>query len=1179
MATHLIGGYMYYEFLQKDNDEYVYKVSLYLFRDKEQSEVDFDEEILLGVYFNNANLDKNQTARVKLIYRKDVKPPGNAECDYYADKEIEMAFYEKVIRLQAYTEGYHLNFVRCCRNMQDNLINDNGKPFQGQTYYCFIPNPALRNSSPRFSGVPSPYMCAKDTTTFLNRAVDPDGDSLVYRFVWPWQGGEPSQGGAMPEPPTRLRLPIDPVQYVNGFSFKTPFGANGFADVNQANGLTTLFAPNEGSFVIAIEVSEYRNGILLSTVRLDMQILVLKCDPNKKPQARSSSGKHFEIEAGETLCFNVEGLNSDDPPQDVTIFATGDIMTGENGYKGPRAKMATKTGSNYVITEFCWTPSCDEARVDPYLVAMTARDNGCPPKEDHINIEIVVNPFKGSDAILGPDRACSGSSALTTYNAKDPSTGTSFYWKVNGGKIVGRSDSSAVQVQWTGTGIGRLKMVEISRFGCPGDTVTKDITLVQSPQEPTIGGKDTVCLFESNVPYSVNPNAGNSFVWLLPDGSSVNNTGSKLLHTWNALGTFEIAVVEINPDGCVSDTARFEVNVRKPAPGIVGPRSVCPNSSGVVYQAYGYPGSSYQWTIVGGTKVSGGNGSIIKVDWGNEGAGRVEVIETDKFGCQSDVIRYVVDKTYNLAGVDPVGDQSVCEFDANIPYTVVEASGSIYRWSVSGGNQVAGDSSSAIKVTWGATGLGKVGVQEWAWDAVNQRECVSPVKSIDININPIPTADKINGNFEVCQSEDKLIYSVSGFSGSTYHWVVNGNDQNITGQGTSTIQLTWNFPGTFPVSVQELSKDSCPGQLIDTFMVVHPKPTSDKIVGDPVVCVPNNLTTNYEVTGFPNSTFNWWVTNGSIVQNNNSSVVIDWAESGYGSVRVVEISEYGCVGDTLDLPVYINNIQVDLKVVSVGFPDDRMHGQFDVLYDDLTSTPFRIQKRTSASDPGWLDILSEPNKSFLETGINTDIEPFDYRVVATDLCGNQHVSDQHTNVLLTGTQDEEDFSIILNFTPYIGWDNGVQQYELHKSVNADRVLRFDQTVTLGDAIFVDGNSSDYRQCFRIRAIEDGGGNTTSWSNEICFYFSPNVYVPTAFTPNKDGINDAFHPVSVAVQDYQLEIYNRWGERVYQTQNQFDSWDGTYNGVNAPAGVYMYVLKFSDYRQQTFQKSGTIHLMR
>ncbi|MBI1305845.1 MAG: T9SS type B sorting domain-containing protein [Bacteroidetes bacterium] len=1177
-ATHLIGGYMGYEFLKKDDDgKYSYKIMLYMFRDKEQSTVDFDQVISVGVYLNNQDLNRTSKEDIRLIYRKDVKPPGNAECDYYANNEIEMAYYEKVIHLQAYTEGYHLLFVRCCRNIQDNLTLDAGKPFQGQSYYCFIPNPALRNSSPMFSGVPSPYMCAQDTNTFLNRAVDPDGDSLVYRFVWPWQGGEPTQGGAMPDPPTNLQLPIQTVYYRSSFGYTKPFGGNGMAEINPNNGLTTLFAPNEGSYVIAIEVAEYRNGILLSTVRLDMQILVLKCYPNNKPTARSADGHYFEVEAGKELCLETEAKNSDNKPQQVTLYATGDILSGENGVSPPLAVMETKVGTDFVTSKFCWTPSCEQARDKPYLVTISARDNGCPPKEDHVNIEIKVLKFVGSKEILGPDRACSGSSKPNIYTAKDGKPNSTFWWEVTGGTIQGNKTGQDITVIWNGTGNGKIRMLEISEFGCPGDTVSKDITLVPSPALPTISGKDTVCLDESGLIYSVTPKPGSSIKWFLPDGST--STNNQLTESFNSTGNFVLKLVETNSDGCASDTANFKVNVRKPAPSIIGPSSVCPNSSNIAYYARGQKGSSYSWSVSGGTKVTNGTSSVQLVNWGNEGTGTVETIETDQFGCVSDPVQYQVNKTYNLDGITPEGDISVCEFDAFVPYDVVESSGSTYHWTIAGGNQVAGDSGSLINVTWGAAGNGKVSVQQTAYDQVNKKQCISPVVSIDVKINPIPTADEITGDFELCQGNDETTYSVNGFPGSSYRWTIDGSDQGITGQGTNTVHLIWNIPGTYQISVVELSKDSCPGQAIDTIMVVHPKPVSTEITGALVHCFPDNQHTSYFINGFTNSTYKWWVENGTYSGGDSSHILVDWPEIGYGKIKAVEISEFGCVGDTLQIQVYISNLQIDLELVSVGFPDDRMLGEWMTLNDNLTQKPYEVQKRNAGSSDPWVTVATEDHLSFFESGINTDENAFEYRIKGYDLCGNVRYSEVHTNVLLTGIQDETDFSLILRFSPYLGWDSGVRQYELYKSTNSDQFMRFDKIVTQGETILIDGNSSNFRQCFRIKAIEQDGQNKESWSNEICFYFEPNVYVPTAFTPNKDGVNDVFHPVSVAVQDYKLTLYNRWGQMVYQTDDQTQSWDGTFEGVDSPAGVYMYVISFSDYRNQTYQKNGTIHLMR
>jgi gliding motility-associated-like protein len=1185
-ATHLIGGYMSYQFLEKlPNNEYQYKVTLYMFRDVEQSDVDFDAEINVGVYLNNTALNRTKVISIPLGYRKRVTPPGSEECDYYADKQIEMAFYERTFSLAAYPEGYHLTFIRCCRNKQDNLTLDgNGSPYQGQTYHCFIPNPALQNSSPYFSGVPSPYMCVNDTNSFLNRAIDPDGDSLVYRFVTPYQGGEPTQGGAMPEPPVNLTLPIKEVDYRSGFNSVFPFGNGGWGTINQDNGLTNLYSARTGSYVVAIEVSEYRNGKLFSTVRLDMQILVLKCPPNKKPKGRSTLGNYFEIEAGEELCIELTGTDQDRDPvtsnyQDVTIFGSADMLTGENGFNPPLAAMTTKTANRQVKTEFCWTPSCEHARDKPYLLAVSVQDNGCPPKYDNFNVEIKVNAFKGSDEILGPDRACSNNGSSYLYSAKNPQNTSSFYWDITGGAIIGKSNLSSVTVEWMQLGIGTLRMVEISQFGCPGDTIVKKVTLVPSPSKPKPSGQDTVCLNTMNVGYSVTNNPGSTYEWFLPDGTT--STGTSATYSWNTIGNFLIKVVETNTDGCASDTGMVKVNVRKPVPGISGPTSVCPNAQGIVYTANGTKGSSFTWTVTGGTKVSGGTSASIIINWGNEGLGLIEVVETDRFGCISDVIRYVVNKTYNLNGRQPIGDQDVCEFDASVPYFVVEAKGSVYRWNIVGGNQTAGDSTSKIRVDWGATGNGRVGVQERAYDNVNKRECLSPVVYLDVNIHPIPTANKIEGDFDLCELPDTVIYRVSGFAGSTYVWEVNGSTNNIIGQGSSQIKLVWKTAGTYSIRVTELSKDSCPGQPIDSQVFVRPKPISTTIDGLQTVCFPGHLSVDYAVQGYPNSTYSWSVVGGSFPSSNAPSIVVDWNESGFGEVRVVEVSEYGCVGDTLLKPVYINNLQLDLEVVSVGFPDNRMHGAYITLNDDLKTGNFEIQKRVGGTEDNWLTILNEPYTTFLETDLNTDLVPFQYRIKATDLCGNDRLSDEHTNILLTGTQNSNDFSLTLQFTPYLGWKNGASIYTLYRSKNASFNLVPLMSMQPGNdnAAFIPGNSEDYRQCFRVKADEQGGGSKFSWSNEICFYFRPDVFVPTAFTPNGDGINDGFHPVSVAVQDYVLRVYNRWGEKIFETADQKANWDGTFLGVDSPGGIYMYIVDFSDYDGKRYQKNGTVQLMR
>ncbi|MBO6517271.1 MAG: gliding motility-associated C-terminal domain-containing protein [Bacteroidia bacterium] len=1189
-ATHLVGGYMSYEFLRTEaNNDKTFKISLTLFRDIEQSEVEFDEEIEIGVYLNNAKRSRNQLLSVKLLRRQIVRPPGSEECDYYSNKRIEMGYYERTVTLAPYPQGYHIYFVRCCRNIQDNLkLDSKGDPYQGQTYYGFIPNPALENSSPFFSGIPSPYMCNNDTNTFLNRAVDPDGDSLVYRFVHPFQGGSVGQSTSKPTPPKELfpdntELIIPKVEYKNtSFNVLNPFSPDGYANVDRSNGLTTLMARKPGSYVIAIEVEEYRNGISLGTVRLDMQILVLDCPPNKKPIGSNEGGTYFEIEAGEELCFKVFGNDPDvSPPQDVTVFATGDIMTGENGVTAPLAKMERKKARSSVETEFCWTPSCDQARDEPYEVTISTQDNGCPPKYHNYNIEIKVNRFEGSDEIVGPQRVCAASSYEYIYDAKDPQPNSTFYWEATNATIVGDNDQASVTLNFNGTGSATIRMVEISQYGCTGDTIDYVVDLIPTPALPVIAGTDTVCLGALNVNYTTTNNTGSTYRWILPDGSFGGSTTASIDQSWPQLGDFTLSVVETNSDGCRSDTGKIVVNVRKPDPGLYGAVSLCPNAQGIAYTATGHPYSTYNWTVNGGVQAGGGNSSNITVNWGNEGLGSIEIVETDKWGCRSDVVTIPIEKTYNLKGAQPGIDTSVCEFDTRVPYFVVNSNGSVYRWSVTGGTQVSGDSTSNIEVNWGAAGAGVIGVQQRAFDAVNNRECLSPILTLDVTIHPNPTANEINGDFSFCQGEDVRTYTVNGFAGSTYEWTVNGSNQDINGQGTNEIRLRWPDHGSFTMTVREMSKDSCFGELIDTVVIVHPKPISNAIEGDFIRCFPDISQTLYRVSGYPNSTYTWNVSNGTMAPPSTAdSLLVDWNDQGHGEISVVEVSEFGCVGDTIKLPVYINNIELDLDRVSVGFPDDQMVGEWRTLYDDQTSEPFTVEKRAFGVEVTWSSVSNEHTPKFHETGINTDLTPFEYQIKTTDLCGNERFSEIHRSVLLTGVQDPNNFSLNLNFTPYIGWDNGVSSYELYRSSNADKSLSFFQMVSEGENIVIPSNNKDYRQCFRVLAHEAGGQTKSSWSNEICFFFSPNVYVPTAFSPkNNDGLNDQFHPVSVAVKDYQMKIFNRWGEIIFETDQQEEGWDGTYQQVDSPSGIYMYLITFSDFNDEVYQKAGTIQLMR
>ncbi len=96
---------------------------------------------------------------------------------------------------------------------------------------------------------------------------------------------------------------------------------------------------------------------------------------------------------------------------------------------------------------------------------------------------------------------------------------------------------------------------------------------------------------------------------------------------------------------------------------------------------------------------------------------------------------------------------------------------------------------------------------------------------------------------------------------------------------------------------------------------------------------------------------------------------------------------------------------------------------------------------------------------------------------------------------------------------------------------------------------------------------------------------PKISVPWAFTPNGDGLNDGFSPQTkyfndgTIIGDFTFSIYNRWGEKIYETTLRSDSWDGTYQGEMCQQGVYVYKIKAKSLVGKIFNEKGTDTLLR
>lgn len=115
----------------------------------------------------------------------------------------------------------------------------------------------------------------------------------------------------------------------------------------------------------------------------------------------------------------------------------------------------------------------------------------------------------------------------------------------------------------------------------------------------------------------------------------------------------------------------------------------------------------------------------------------------------------------------------------------------------------------------------------------------------------------------------------------------------------------------------------------------------------------------------------------------------------------------------------------------------------------------------------------------------------------------------------------------------------------------------------------------YSRKYRVIAYKNGNSSITSMSNETEVTPTMSIYIPNSFTPNGDGLNDTFGISGEAIKDFSIQIFNRWGDLIFETKNASHNWDGTFNGNRVSEGVYVYKVAASNITGRKTQKEGTV----
>jgi len=324
-------------------------------------------------------------------------------------------------------QGWILTYNTFSRNPSiSNLVNPSSlgititaKIFSNNTTSGCIDN------SPQFLQDPYFISCAGDNYSYNSNAIDPDLDSLVYEFGIPLN----NITGAAFNPPTNPNELI----YNTGFSSSSPTPGVGInplnipAQLSPTNGDLTFTSYTTGDFVVKIVVKSYRDGLLISEVMREMQLIVFNCiGTNNKPTIPGPFAGLFEttINAGDLINFNLSStdveLLQNGAAQSNILTASGqtfasDFVTPGNCANAPCATLTSTppiTMTQGVSTNFNWQTDCSHL-IDsqgnslenvPYNFVFKITDDYCSiPKVSYATITINV---KNSGLVNAPKISC-----------------------------------------------------------------------------------------------------------------------------------------------------------------------------------------------------------------------------------------------------------------------------------------------------------------------------------------------------------------------------------------------------------------------------------------------------------------------------------------------------------------------------------------------------------------------------------------------------------------------------------------------------------------------------------------------------------------------------------------------------------------------------------------------------
>ncbi len=578
---------------------------------------------------------------------------------------------------------------------------------------------------------------------------------------------------------------------------------------------------------------------------------------------------------GETVTVTVH-----DP---VTITATNDgpVCVGDpiNLYVDVSGLSYSWTGPDgFTSTDQNPTISAATAAKDGTYSVDIVDGNSCG---NSASTTVVVNDLP-IPSLLGDSDPCINQAG---YIYQTDAGNSNYAWSITGGVITSGSSTNAVTVTWNTSGTQTIAVSYTDTNGCGADAATEYEVTVQDLPIPVISGDSEVCVNEQGV-YSTDSGMSN-YVWTVSAGGNIiSGAGTEEITVeWLGVGDQKVTVTYDNTYGCspVSPTEYdVYINALPVASVTSGETSVCLDESGLQYTTQSGM-SNYAWTITGGTITAGSTTNTITVTWDQVGAQEITVTYEDGNSCSPATPGAYSVTVNDLPTPTITGATEVCENESGVTY-YTESGKSNYTWTITGGTIVSGAGTYQISVDWGASGTGTVVVnyEENGCAAANDTE-----ESVTIQA---PATPSILGSDEECEGATNISYQTDG-SMTGYVWSVTSGGTITSGQGTNSIEVTWNTSGSQSVSVYYYNSLGCLSETSTYAVTVDALPVPT-ISGDNETCL--NSTGNEYTTESGMSNYSWTIVGGTIDEDNGESVKVTWTSTGIQTISVSYDDTNGC---------------------------------------------------------------------------------------------------------------------------------------------------------------------------------------------------------------------------------------------------------------------------------------------